>query len=57
MVPMRALGHSSKAIHRAYSRKAQVKRPPLDEYERKIVPLVNTGAPGTGANTLLNEAL
>jgi len=38
---MQALGHSSKAIHRAYSRKAQVKLPPLEEYEKKIVPLMN----------------
>src|ERR1017187_9425073 len=38
---MQALGHTSKAIHRAYSRKAQVKLPPLEEYERKIVPLPN----------------
>jgi hypothetical protein len=49
------------AGHRAtcatYSRKAQVKLPSLDEYERKIVPLVNTGAPEIVANTLMNEAL
>jgi integrase len=38
---MQALGHTSKAIHRAYSKKAQVKLPPLEEYERKIVPLPN----------------
>lgn len=30
-----ALGHNSKAIHRAYARKAQVILPPLEEYERK----------------------
>lgn len=29
-----ALGHNSKAIHRAYSRKAQVFLPPLEDYER-----------------------
>ena len=29
------LGHNSKAVHRAYARKAQVICPPLDEYERK----------------------
>ncbi len=28
------LGHNSKAIHRAYARKAQVELPPLSEYER-----------------------
>jgi integrase len=36
---MQALGHSSKAVHRAYSRKAQVKLPSLEDYERKIVPM------------------
>lgn len=40
---MVALGHNSKAVHRAYSKKAQVMLPALDEYEkqavdRKIVP-------------------
>lgn len=37
-----ALGHNSKAVHRAYARKAQVKLPSLEEYERnarKIVPV------------------
>ena len=34
---MQALGQSSKAIHRAYSRKAQVVVPPLEEYEKKMV--------------------
>jgi len=37
-----ALGHNSKAVHRAYARKAQVVIPPLEDYERdkpKIVPL------------------
>ena len=29
------LGHNSKAVHRAYARKARVICPPLDEYERK----------------------
>jgi len=32
-----ALGHNSKAVHRAYAKKAQVTLPPLEEYERKIV--------------------
>ena len=35
----KALGHNSKAWARAYSKKAQVTLPPLEEYERKIVPL------------------
>jgi hypothetical protein len=34
-----SLGHNSKAWARAYSKKAQVILPPLEEYERKIVPL------------------
>jgi integrase len=40
-----ALGHNSRAIHRAYAKKAQVVLPPLEEYEQKIVPLTNTGNP------------
>jgi hypothetical protein len=34
-----ALGHSSKAFVRAYSRKAKVVVPSLEDYERKIVPM------------------
>ncbi|HWZ93925.1 MAG TPA: tyrosine-type recombinase/integrase [Opitutaceae bacterium] len=30
-----ALGHASKAVHRAYSKKAQVVIPPLEDYERR----------------------
>jgi integrase len=33
---MQALGHSSKAVHRAYAKKAQVVVPPLEEYEKRI---------------------
>jgi integrase len=40
-----ALGHNSKAVHRAYAKKAEMALPPLEEYEReheqKVVPLVN----------------
>jgi integrase len=32
-----ALGHNSKAVHRAYAKKAQVKLPSLEEYEAKLV--------------------
>jgi integrase len=32
-----ALGHNSKAVHRAYARKAQVKLPSLESYERQAV--------------------
>jgi len=37
-----ALGHNSKAVHRAYAKKAQVQIPSLEEYERqqtKIIPI------------------
>jgi integrase len=34
-----ALGHSSKAFVRAYSRKAKVVVPSLEDYERKILPM------------------
>jgi integrase len=39
-----ALGHNSKAVHRAYARKAKVKLPSLESYERqaaggRIIPL------------------
>jgi hypothetical protein len=30
-----ALGHNSKAVHRAYARRAQVKLPSLESYERE----------------------
>jgi hypothetical protein len=37
------LGHNSKAVHRAYAKKAQVTLPPLEEYEAKVVPFVGGG--------------
>jgi integrase len=40
-----ALGHNSKAVHRAYARKAMVVLPPLEDYERKIAPLPKAGEP------------
>jgi len=30
-----ALGHNSKAVHRAYARKAKVKLPSLESYEKQ----------------------
>lgn len=33
---MQNLGHGSKAVHRAYSKKAQIKLPPLEEYEKRM---------------------
>lgn len=38
-----ALGHNSKAVHRAYAKKAQVTLPPLEEYEAKIVQFTGVG--------------
>lgn len=32
-----SLGHGSKAVHRAYSKKAQVTLPSLEEYERRAI--------------------
>jgi integrase len=42
-----ALGHNSKAIHRAYARRAQVRLPSLESYEKqntegRIIPLIPT---------------
>ena len=34
-----ALGHNSKAIHRAYAKKAEIVVPSLEDYERKMVPM------------------
>ena len=39
-----ALGHNSKAVHRAYARRAQVIVPTLEDYEKKIVPLPASAA-------------
>ena len=33
---MQALGHSSKAVHRAYAKKAHVKVPSLEDYEKQM---------------------
>ncbi|PWU14409.1 MAG: hypothetical protein C5B50_17685 [Verrucomicrobia bacterium] len=34
-----ALGHSSKAVHQAYAKRARVVCPSLEEYEKKVIPL------------------
>ncbi len=34
-----ALGHNSRAVHEAYSRRAEAVCPSLEEYEKKIIPL------------------
>jgi integrase len=38
-VAQQALGHNSKAVHRAYAKKAQVKLPSLEEYEKELLPV------------------
>jgi integrase len=50
-----ALGHNSKAVHRAYAKKAQVTLPPLEEFEKrasegKVIPMpAANGAPSVAA--------
>jgi hypothetical protein len=39
------LGHQSKAVHRAYARKAQVVIPTLEDYERKTAAAENVIVP------------
>ena len=41
-----ALGHNSKAVHRAYAKNALVELPCLSEYEEKIVPFQRVAAAG-----------
>ncbi len=45
-----ALGHNSKAVHRAYSRNAKVTLPPLEDYERNMTtaPIIPLPLPATG---------
>jgi len=40
---MENLGHNSKAVHRAYAKRAQVELPPLSEYERHRKLFANGG--------------
>jgi hypothetical protein len=35
---MAALGHNSKAVHRAYAKRAAVEVPSLEEYEQRATP-------------------
>ncbi|MCI0541482.1 MAG: hypothetical protein L0Z50_40295, partial [Verrucomicrobiales bacterium] len=50
--PPFTLGHKSKAVHRAYAKKARVELPSLESYERKIVPLPSaTPANGSDATS------
>jgi integrase len=48
-----ALGHASKAVHRAYAKKAKVELPPLEEFEKKIIHL--NGAKAAEATTAQPE--
>ena len=48
-----ALGHNSKAVHRSYARRAQVLLPPLEDYEKKVIPLRSpNGGPAAAAPQL-----
>jgi integrase len=48
-----SLGHGSKAVHRAYPKKAQVNLPSLEEYERRAIreKTIIQGAFGTPPTT------
>jgi len=52
-----ALGHNSIAVHRAYAKKAKVKLPSLEEYERKIVPLPNMNHRENPVGTPIKEVV
>ena len=41
-----ALGHNSKAVHRAYSRKAKIRLPSLEAYEKQAAPHLVAFQPG-----------
>jgi integrase len=50
-----ALGHNSKAVHRAYARKAQVVIPTLEDYERKLAAAENVIMPMPRRSLKLNS--
>ena len=56
---MENLGHGSEAVTRAYAKKAKVLLPSLEEYEQKIVPLINPNAvnPGNSNSGRIAHAL
>ena len=39
-----ALGHNSKAVHRAYAKRALMKLPSLEDYERRVAANVKSAA-------------
>ena len=47
-----ALGHKSKAVHRAYAKKARVELPSLESYEKKIVRMPGAGPAIAPANDI-----
>jgi hypothetical protein len=51
------LGHNSKAVHRAYAKKAQVTLPPLEEYESKIVPFAAAQVAAMPQDESLKQAI
>src|SRR5260370_33964109 len=48
-----ALGHASKAVHRAYAKKAKVELPPVEDFEKKLIHL--NAAKATAATTAQPE--
>jgi integrase len=50
-----ALGHNSKAVHRAYARRAQVKIPALEDYEKRDADPVNVPTPFVASFDLLGS--
>jgi integrase len=56
-----ALGHNSKAVHRAYARKALVLLPSLEDYEQehrqKVVPFKTSTEPGLNSRSLTSVAV
>jgi hypothetical protein len=44
-------------VHRAYAKKAKVKLPSLEEYERKIVPLPNMNHRENPVGTPIKEVV
>lgn len=53
---MENLGHNSKAVHRAYAKKAKVLVPSLTEYARNIVPLMPVAAAAVPADGVKERA-
>jgi integrase len=52
-----ALGHNSIAVHRAYAKKAKVKLPSLEEYERENLPLPSLNHRDIPTGTSIKEAV